>query len=75
MGCKQFFVIASDSRGKQQVYGDCFWLSVMLLGQSVNTLSLGEKAGLEGVSRCAVDVVAVLHDAPRGVVGGALSRQ
>ena len=46
-----------------------------LSGQSVNTLSLCEKAGLEGVSRCAVDVVAVLHDAPRGVVRRALRRQ
>lgn len=26
-GRKHFFVIASDSRGKKQGYGDCFWLS------------------------------------------------
>ena len=40
-----------------------------------NSLLLREKIGLEGVARCPVDVVAVLHDASGGIVCRALRRQ
>lgn len=46
-----------------------------LLGQSSNSLLLCEKIGLEGVARCSVDVVAVLHDASGGIVCRALRRE
>ena len=40
-----------------------------------NSLLLREKIGLEGVTRCSVDVVAVLHDASGGIVCRALRRE
>ena len=40
-----------------------------------NSLLLREKIGLEGVTRCSVDVVAVLHDASGGIVCRALRRK
>lgn len=40
-----------------------------------NSLLLREKIGLEGVARCSVDVVAVLHDASGGIVCRALRRE
>ena len=46
-----------------------------LLGQSVNSMLLREKISFEGVARCSVDVVAVLHDASGGVVCRALRCQ
>ena len=46
-----------------------------LLGQISNSLLLREKISFEGVARCSVDVVAVLHDASGGIVCRALRRE
>lgn len=40
-----------------------------------NSLLLREKISFEGVARCSVDVVAVLHDASGGIVCRALRRE
>ena len=50
-------------------------VSCNLLGQIVNSLLLREKISFEGVTRCSVDVVAVLDDASGGIICRALRRK